>query len=329
MSISNIVIVAGPEDLHALAVQQAVVKMGGACAVVDFREIDKDISLEADLDVSSDRSSQGHASVFLGAFADLEFSAATSVWLRRPMLPIAQYSIRDPRYRSFIRAEWRAALMGLTRLSGCNCVNDPIAEEQATLKPAQLSAAHRVGLRIPKTLVTNSATRCQAFIDLNRRSGRRTIFKPLTPPLDRLGEVRSIETVEAYREELELAPVIFQECIERGMDIRVTYVDGECFSANILSDHEALIDWRSDPNVVYERTTLANAVENGLRRLMCSLGLRVGCIDLRIGRDGTVYFFEVNPSGQFLFMDLELDLPVAAAVARALLRNPASRQSYK
>jgi hypothetical protein len=28
-----------------------------------------------------------------------------------------------------------------------------------------------------------------------------------------------------------------------------------------------------------------------------------GSFDLRIGRDGEVYFFEVNPSGQFLYLE--------------------------
>jgi hypothetical protein len=51
-------------------------------------------------------------------------------------------------------------------------------------------------------------------------------------------------------------------------------------------------------------------VHDALLRLMRRLGLVYGAIDLRVRPDGEHVFFEVNPSGQWLFVEERTGLPL-------------------
>ena len=51
------------------------------------------------------------------------------------------------------------------------------------------------------------------------------------------------------------------------------------------------------------------------------LGLVFGAIDLRLGVDGRYYFLEVNPAGQFVYLELKTGLPLIAALASVLARG--------
>jgi glutathione synthase/RimK-type ligase-like ATP-grasp enzyme len=51
---------------------------------------------------------------------------------------------------------------------------------------------------------------------------------------------------------------------------------------------------------------------------MRRLGLEYGAIDLRLTPDGEYVFFEVNPAGQFLFVEHACGLPISAALAARL-----------
>ena len=51
---------------------------------------------------------------------------------------------------------------------------------------------------------------------------------------------------------------------------------------------------------------------------MARLGLRYGAVDLRRTPDGRYVFFEVNPAGQWLFVEERTGLPITERVAALL-----------
>jgi hypothetical protein len=57
-----------------------------------------------------------------------------------------------------------------------------------------------------------------------------------------------------------------------------------------------------------------------LLSLVRALGLHYGCIDLRQRPDGTYVFLEVNPAGQFLFIEIDTGQPLTRSMAELLLR---------
>lgn len=112
-----------------------------------------------------------------------------------------------------------------------------------------------------------------------------------------------------------------QEHVPRGRDVRVTVIGERVFAAEVATVRpEADIDWRLDLAATWHGHDLPEALADRLRALLRALGLNYGCIDLRRRPDGDYVFFEVNPSGRFLFVEIDAGPPLAQAMAELLLR---------
>jgi hypothetical protein len=58
----------------------------------------------------------------------------------------------------------------------------------------------------------------------------------------------------------------------------------------------------------------------GVRALLARLRLRYGALDFSVDERGQWWFLEVNPSGQWLWLDERLHLGIAEAIADALTK---------
>jgi hypothetical protein len=62
-------------------------------------------------------------------------------------------------------------------------------------------------------------------------------------------------------------------------------------------------------NACIEAIDLPADVRRRIRKLMSRLGLVYGAIDLRLTSDGQHVFLEINPAGQWLFVETRLSSP--------------------
>jgi glutathione synthase/RimK-type ligase-like ATP-grasp enzyme len=116
-----------------------------------------------------------------------------------------------------------------------------------------------------------------------------------------------------------LSPIIVQEEVERSCDVRVNIFGDELFACRVEPRHAvAEIDSRFDITAVWEPCELPDEIRRPLFRLMASLGLDYGCIDMRQDPSGELVFFEINPAGQFLFAEVDTAQPLSDAMARLL-----------
>jgi glutathione synthase/RimK-type ligase-like ATP-grasp enzyme len=147
--------------------------------------------------------------------------------------------------RPYAMPEAKFAFTGWLQSLGQDVINPFAAQEAADRKPYQLVAAGKVGLRIPKTVVTNRPKVAGNFID---QLGGRAIFKGLHGTHWELLETRHFEPRHFSKlESVKLAPVIFQEIIEARSDIRATVIDETVFVVSIDPQHPgARYDWRLD-----------------------------------------------------------------------------------
>lgn len=308
----NVVIVAAAKDIHAVSVKHHVESLDVECAIVDLRLVSSGF-VTAALDGPSPT---------VALRDSVMVDTGTTIWWRRPRLPAVNSEITIHEAQRFARAEWKACVHGAFGAVARAVINDPFAECRANHKVLQLLVAKAVGLAIPRTVVTNDWTTASEFYRANRRSGMRTIFKPLTPPMFLLGQARIITSLEDLRRGLRLAPIILQSCVERGIDLRVTIVGNELFAGAVAFDGD-FEDWRVAADAAFRKQEIQPQLKRKLIELMRALGLATGSLDLRVSRDGTPYFLEVNPSGQFLFLELELNLPISARYAHLLVATPA------
>lgn len=245
----------------------------------------------------------------------------TSVWYRRMRTPIKPEAMDSGVYE-FCLHETRATLLGSVLGLTARWMSRPVAVWSSELKPFQLSLAAQIGLPIPPTVITNDPSAIRKAFD---QFGA-MVAKPVRRGyITKDGCDSAIFTSQVLNEHLDgiesarYSPAIYQALIPKRFDIRVTIVGRQVFAAAIdsQSDPAASIDWRltRNPALPHRRTTLPDCVTDKLLRLMDSLGLTFGAIDLIQKPDGEFVFLEVNPSGQWLWLDSLLDLGISDAIA--------------
>lgn len=251
-----------------------------------------------------------------------DLAAVRSVWWRRPQPFGLDEAMSDGDDRSFAYGECHAAIMGLWSCLDAHWVNNPERDEVAARKAYQLKVAAGLGLRVPRTLVTNDPERAAAFIDSEGSMG--TIYKAFSATERAWRETRLLRSEErAHLDAVRLAPVIFQEHVRADIDLRITMIGDEVFPAEILSgETDYHVDFRMTMHAAAIRAhILPDEVVVKLRAFMGALGLVYGAIDMRLTPDGEYIFLEVNPAGQWLFIEDRTGQPITAALAEHLLRS--------
>jgi len=245
-----------------------------------------------------------------------------SVWYRRNVAPDLPESL-DADTREFCERETHAFLEGtLATLPSDRWLSSPQAIWRAERKPYQLAIAARLGFMLPRTVVTNDEVSVRQMAQNNRLVAKAVSSGYISGPEGN----RAIFTSALVSGDLEdlgglsLAPVTFQELVEKVSDIRVTVVGNDVFAAEILSQRResSRVDWRAtdDVNLEHKVHKLPPKVDDLCRKLVSHLGLAFGAIDLALKADGTYTFFEINPNGEWGWIEDKLGLPISDHIAQ-------------
>jgi hypothetical protein len=304
---TTVLVVAHELDLHAKAVCSTLRSEFG----VDSVTLDT-----ADLPsvASAYRQQRGNSSRVVGA---AHLDDITSIWWRRPKRCNIPSSL-DLSHDEFRQAEADEFVQGLLWSSGAAWVNDPGAQHVASRKIVQLEAARKVGLPVPETLITNDPEAARTF--LSDTPGP-VICKRTGTGSNQFSETRIVTATDLPRlDAIRLAPTTFQEFVEPDCDLRVVWISGQAWTVRIDSRAGAgRVDSRMDNTVDFQPWELPASTSRGLDALMRKLGLVFGVVDLRISaQDGQVYFLEVNPQGQFVYLEVKTGLPIVHSLAASL-----------
>ncbi|MGQ0776334.1 MAG: hypothetical protein ACT4NY_18225 [Pseudonocardiales bacterium] len=114
-----------------------------------------------------------------------------------------------------------------------------------------------------------------------------------------------------------------QRWASKQAEARVIVIGQHVFAVAIRAGSAAaFVDWRADYGALsYERIPLPAEVERGIRAVMDELGLVYGAFDFVITPTEQWVFLEVNPGGQFGFLEDEIDVPLTATLADLLARD--------
>lgn len=222
------------------------------------------------------------------------------LWWRRMGRPFVPAEVADPEARDVVANDCRDAVIGTLRAGfGGTWVSHPDATRQAEFKLVQLEAALRVGLRVPRTLVSQVPDDIRGFCsDL----GGRMVVKPVASTLDvplRAGVITDADLPDD--EALALSPAIYQEYVPGRAHLRACTWGSTVICGTIESE---IMDWRTDRRPVVGTSILDDDTAARLTALDESLGLEMGISDLKVAADGgPPYWLEVNPQGQFLFLE--------------------------
>jgi len=136
---------------------------------------------------------------------------------------------------------------------------------------------------------------------------------------------RVAELAEDERASFSLAPVILQREVEKSFDVRVTVVGDKCFSTRIHSqDHsEAMVDWRrgENPNVAHDPFDLPEEIARCCVHMTKAMGLGFAAIDFVQDRNNDFWFLELNPNGQWAWIENRTAHPITAAIVDELTKG--------
>ena len=307
-----IVVISHGNDVHATSVIDVLRGEGQEVLLFDLAALPDRASLTVDYDDCA----CGYPRLLLrNEGVEWDLSDATGVWWRRPQAADLS-GVTDLDMRAFTAGEWHEGTSGLWQLMRGPWMNPPARDDVAGRKLLQLQIARELGLSIPRTLVTSDPQKAAAFLD--RAPNARTVFKTFSCTHQVWRETRLVGPAERDAlDAVRVAPVIFQEYIPAGVDLRVTIVGGRVFSAAIHSSNtDYPIDFRMGiGQALVEPTTLPESIEQNLLKMMARLEIVYGAFDLRVTPDGVHVFLEVNTAGEFLFVEDRTGLPITAAIA--------------
>lgn len=271
---------------------------------------------------------RGHERLELSTEAGtLDLRDIGAIWHRRleigGRIPLAL----DPQMRRASVDEASRALKGVLETLPAFRLDPEPNIRVAEHKPLQLELARKFGLETPATLITNNPDAVREF---SQRCPKGMIAKMLASfAIYDQGIEKVVFTNRVSARDLEdlhglkLCPMVFQENIQKALEIRSTVVGDQVFSASIDSQFtSALDDWRREGHALVEHWQhyqLPPSVAHPLMRLMDRFKLNYGAADFILTPDGRHVFLELNPAGEFFWLEKRPGLPISAAIADVLL----------
>jgi glutathione synthase/RimK-type ligase-like ATP-grasp enzyme len=304
-----IAIVSVANDVHYRCVAEELRRMGRDSFLVEIPKLGNEarFTLAAGGERYQNWSVPGHGPI------DLE--QVDCVWYRRVFPPVLQPAPVSRADAEWALREWREATTAAFEACGARFVSPAWAQERAGMKPYQLRVAHRLGLRVPDTLMTNDAEAARAFV--HKHEGR-VVHKVVKTPRDRfVGTRKWHPSDEAELQWLYLTPTFFQEQIVAPYELRITIVGRRIFAAEFAVG-SGVIDARSLLDTPFKEHRLPRETEALLLKLMDELGLQYGTIDMKLCENGEYVFLEINPQGQFLYVEIKTGMPITLAMAELL-----------
>lgn len=175
---------------------------------------------------------------------------------------------------------------------------------------------------MPPTLVTNDPAEAREFIDAHgqviHKTLRWTPYERAGVPVTGWAEPVTAAEVD---DSVSVTPHLFQARVDKVADLRVLVVGRRVFAVRIDS---GLLDWRKDYSALsYAVVDLPDHVNKALLGYLEHFELLSGSFDLAVDRTGDYWWLELNPNGQWGWLEARTGLEMSAAFADLLTRGDA------
>ena len=220
---------------------------------------------------------------------------------------------------------WKESLWGLYSLLSLqgkllngsieNCMS---VQNKISLYPF----ADKIGLNIPKTLISNSKKSIEAFFDANKQVVLKTLhqlalkFESESAML--LTQIVSREEFLSYQQQGE-SPLFLQQFIKKLYDIRLIVIGTEVLSCKIDASKSPIghVDWRvyDLANTPHYKISIPDTLKKDILTLMKAMCLDYACIDICVDSEGKYWLLDLNPFGRYLWIEYTAGIPITKCLS--------------
>ncbi len=313
----TVLVLTAHEDRTTDAVMSELNRRGASIARIDTGDFPIRSQLAATI------SATGPEGLLRTPDVEVDLSSVKSVYYRRPTRFRFPAGLSDAD-TLLAATEARLGFGGVLAALDVLWLNHPAQVAIAEYKPIQLRIATQCGMRIPRTLITNDKSSAVQFTEA---VGGTVICKMLsslvlsengvphmtyTTPID----VGAIDP-SAFASTAHL----IQEWVPKEYEVRVTMVGQQAFAVAIhAGSQRGHIDWRSDyESLKYQTIDPPGEVVAAAAQFLAHLGLTFGAFDFVVTPHDEWVMLECNPAGQWLWLQEEVGVQIAATIADLLV----------
>jgi hypothetical protein len=223
------------------------------------------------------------------------------VWYRKVTFPMTSDAVE-----SFVSQEMQGLFDSiLAGYADCRWVNPRTRLAGARPKISQLQRARDLGFRIPDTLVTTNVDALKQFADRHRGQ---IVAKPIQAQVIGSGEDALIVgtrhlTPKYFESAVSACPCYAQERLLLKSEIRVVAFGSQLYSFRLTAKEKADdLKQLKLCQIDHTRCELDEGTSRKVHSLMSFYGLEFGAIDLAVTDEEDPIFLELNPNGQWLWL---------------------------
>ncbi len=260
------------------------------------------------------------------SYQNYDLSGIKSIWYRktsvvdRNLLPIEEDK------KSYAMSALNTHVSSLAYLfPDAFWMSERPAVWRANSKPLQLTYAARLGLNVPETLFASTTEAAEKFIKEHGTCIAKNQAREFPP--NKIVFTKIIQEKDDLDfSGLQFDPYIFQQYVEPAYELRVTVVGSQVFPATVAGEEtdgvsSSYRDWRyAHVNDTFKaaKADLSEKISRQCVELVHDLGLTYGAIDLIVDKKGKTWFLEINPNGQWAFIEELTGQPIGKTIARLL-----------
>jgi glutathione synthase/RimK-type ligase-like ATP-grasp enzyme len=241
-----------------------------------------------------------------------------AIILRRPSIPNLH---EDEAKNRFLSREILFGLRAFLEATSAIWMNHPDSNSVASSKPRNLWLASSLGLKVPQTFLSSDPIEISTWLKGQKKSVIKAISYGLIEGKNSAEMAFTQRIPKSFNVDENIipgVPIFLQEEIEKEADIRVTIVGNKVFSAILVQEGDQ-IDWRvRGSDAKWEPYKLPKSICNACTKLCNELQLEFAAIDLVKSISGDYFFLELNPSGQWVWIEEETGLPISDAIVDRL-----------
>lgn len=251
-----------------------------------------------------------------------DFERLKGIYFRAPVFLRAQSKKTLTVEEQLEKSQWSSFIRNLIVFENAVWINNPVNTYRAENKMYQLAIAKECGMKIPETYVSNSTNVIKEDELYIVKSLDTALFYDTQKQTELFTYSNVISGKELKGYDLHNAPVFIQEFLNPKVDCRITYVMGKMYPVQILKKGNGVYgDWRFDKEKLdYVPFSLPETEKNKIVKMMNRLDLNFGGIDLAFV-NGEYYFIEVNPTGEWGWLESNTGCEISKTIASALCQE--------